>query len=115
MSGGKIAAFEAIVADKLPPIHPGEILREIYLEPLKMSAGALAKALHVPRTRVERLVAEKTAVSPDTALRLGKYFNTSAEFWLNMQMSYDLKIETRNKRAEIGRIVALKRKADKAA
>lgn len=105
----------AIVVDKLPPIHPGEILREIYLEPLKMSAGALAKALHVPRTRVERLVAEKTAVSPDTALRLGKYFNTSAEFWLNMQMSYDLKIETRNKRAEIGRIVALKRKADKAA
>ncbi|MGO4449953.1 HigA family addiction module antitoxin [Phyllobacterium sp. TAF24] len=91
----------------LPPIHPGEILREEFLVPLSMSAGALAKALNVPRTRIERLVAEQTAVTPDTALRLAKFFKTSPEFWMNMQTSYDLKIESRNKQAEIDKIVAL--------
>ncbi|UXN61613.1 HigA family addiction module antitoxin [Phyllobacterium zundukense] len=93
--------------DLLPPIHPGEILREIYLEPLNMSAGALAKALHVPRTRIERLVTEQTSVTPDTALRLGKFFKTSAELWLGMQTSYDLKIARRDKQAEIEKITEL--------
>lgn len=90
----------------LPPIHPGEILREEYLAPLNMSPGTLAKHLNVPRTRIERLVAEKTAVTPDTALRLAKFFNTSAEFWMNMQSGYDLKIETAAKKQEIARIKA---------
>ncbi|HMF67682.1 MAG TPA: HigA family addiction module antitoxin [Phyllobacterium sp.] len=92
----------------LPAIHPGEILRELYLDPLGMSAGALAKALHVPRTRIERLVAEQTAVTPDTALRLGKFFETSPELWLNMQTSYDLKLESQAKRAELEKITALR-------
>jgi addiction module HigA family antidote len=90
----------------LPPIHPGEILREEYLAPLAMSPGTLAKQLNVPRTRIERLVTEKTAVTPDTALRLAKFFNTSAEFWMNMQSGYDLKIETAAKKQEIARIKA---------
>ena len=77
----------------LLPIHPGEILREEYLIPLKMSAGALARKLNVPRTRIERLSSEETAVTTDTALRLAKFFRTTPEFWMNMQASYDLKIQ----------------------
>ncbi len=77
----------------LPMVHPGEILREEYLIPLGMSAGALAKKLQVPRTRIERLATEQASVTPDTALRLAKLFETSPQFWMNMQASYDLKIE----------------------
>ncbi|MDB5523384.1 MAG: higA [Rhizobium sp.] len=76
----------------LPPIDPGEILREIYLAPLEMTPYALAKKLRVPRTRIERIVAEKIGISADTALRLGKFFRTTPQFWLNMQTSYDIKI-----------------------
>lgn len=71
-------------------LHPGEILREEYLVPLDLKPYTLAKKLHVPRTRIERLVAEKTPVTPDTALRLGKFFRTTPEFWMNMQASFDL-------------------------
>lgn len=77
----------------LPPVHPGEILREEYLAPLGMSAGALAKRLNVPRTRIERLATEHTSLTPDTALRLAKFFRTTPEFWMNLQASYDLKVE----------------------
>lgn len=80
------------MTDILPPVHPGEILREEYLVPLRMSAGALAKRLGVPRTRIERLASEQTGITPDTALRLGKFFGTTPEFWMNMQASYDLKM-----------------------
>ena len=86
------------------PIHPGEILLEEFLMPMKMSAGALAKALDVPRTRIERLVAKKTAVTPDTALRLAKYFRSSPELWMNMQAGYDLKIEAKAKMASLALI-----------
>ena len=91
----------------LPPVHPGEILSEEYLVPLKMSAGALAKKLNVPRTRIERLVARQTPVTTDTALRLAKYFRTSPEFWMNMQAGYDLKVEAAKKKRELARIRAL--------
>ena len=74
----------------LAPVHPGEILREEYLKPLAMSAGALARKLNVPRTRIERLASEQTPVTTDTALRLAKYFRTTPNFWLNLQSSYDL-------------------------
>lgn len=90
--------------NNLPPVHPGEILRELYLEPLEMSAGALAKKLNVPRTRVERIVTEKVGITSDTALRLARYFDTTPEFWMNMQTSYDLKVEAERKRMEIERI-----------
>jgi addiction module HigA family antidote len=91
----------------LPPVHPGEILSEEYLVPLKMSAGALAKKLNVPRTRIERLVARQTPVTTDTALRLAKFFRTSPEFWMNMQAGYDLKVEAAKKKRELARIRAL--------
>jgi len=76
----------------LPPIHPGEILREEYLVPLGLSAGALARRLGLPRTRIERVAAESTAITPDTALRLARYFGTTPNFWLNMQAGYDLAV-----------------------
>lgn len=76
-----------------PPIHPGEILREEYLVPMGLSAGALARALGVPRTRIERIAKEQMGVSADTALRLAKYFDTSPNVWLNLQTSYDLAVE----------------------
>ncbi|KXF75055.1 addiction module antitoxin [Paramesorhizobium deserti] len=92
------------MASILPPVHPGEILREEYLIPLGMSAGALAKRLNVPRTRIERLVSEQTAVTPDTALRLAKFFRTTPEFWMNMQASHDLKIEAAELAKELAAI-----------
>lgn len=82
-----------MMKNNLPAIHPGEILRDLYLEPLGITPYALAKKLHVPRTRIERIAGEKTGITPDTALRLGKFFKTSPEFWLNLQTSYDLKMQ----------------------
>ena len=73
-----------------PPVHPGEILREEFMAPLKLSGYALAVACHVPRTRIERLAREETPVTADTALRLGRYFNTGPEFWMNLQSAFDL-------------------------
>ena len=72
------------------PVHPGEVLDELYLKPLDMSAIALAKKLHVPRTRIERLVRCQTGISADTALRLARFFGTTPEYWLNMQRAWEL-------------------------
>jgi len=94
-------------ASNLPAIHPGEILRELYLAPLGMSAYGLAKNLRVPRTRIERIVAEKIGISTDTALRLAKFFKTTPEFWLNMQSSYDLKVQAPALAAELSAIPEL--------
>ncbi|MBZ9810117.1 HigA family addiction module antidote protein [Mesorhizobium sp. BR1-1-9] len=84
-----------------PPIHPGEILREEYLAPLGLKPYTLAKKLHVPRTRIERLANEATPVTPDTALRLAKFFGTTPQFWMNMQASYDLAVEGEAKKADL--------------
>jgi len=72
------------------PSHPGEVLDELFLSPLDLSAGALARKLGVPRTRIERLVKGDTALSADTALRLSRFFGNTAEFWMNLQRAYDL-------------------------
>lgn len=72
------------------PIHPGEMLREEFMQPLGLTPGKLARALGVPRTRIERLVREETAISLDTAVRLARYFRMSEGFWLRMQTSYEL-------------------------
>ena len=72
------------------PSHPGEVLVELYLEPLGMSALALAKRLNVPRTRIERLVKGETSVTVNTAMRLSKFFGTTPEFWMNLQRAHDL-------------------------
>jgi antitoxin HigA-1 len=73
------------------PIHPGEVLREDVLEPLGMSANALAKALHVPANRVTAILNETRAVTADTALRLARYLGTTPEFWLELQAAYELR------------------------
>jgi addiction module HigA family antidote len=81
-----------MATNKMRPIHPGEILREEYLAPLDMSAHALAMALRVPAPRINDIVRERRTVTPDTALRLARYFDTTAQFWLNLQSSFDLKL-----------------------
>jgi addiction module HigA family antidote len=78
------------MAKKLPPVHPGEILREEFLVPLKLTPYAVAVALNVPRTRIERIAREEKPVTADTALRLGKFFKTGAAFWMNIQARFDL-------------------------
>jgi len=79
------------MAKKLSPMHPGEVLREEFLIPLGLSAGALAKTCGVPRTRIERIANEETAITADTALRLGKALGTSAQLWLNLQNEFDVR------------------------
>ena len=74
------------------PTHPGDVLREDFLKPMVMTQYALAKALGVPQIRISDIINRKRAVTPDTALRLARYFRTSAEFWLGMQATYDLEI-----------------------
>jgi antitoxin HigA-1 len=78
--------------ERLPPLHPGEVLREEFLGPLGMSAYALAKALHVPVNRVTAILAGERAISADTALRLARFFGTTPEFWINLQCAYDLEL-----------------------
>src|ERR671937_2039805 len=79
------------MAKKLKPMHPGEVLREEFLSPLNMSAGALAKACGLPRTRIERIASEQSGITADTALRLGKALGTSAQLWLNLQNEFDMR------------------------
>jgi antitoxin HigA-1 len=82
--------------NNMRPIHPGEIIKEECLKPLSMSVNALAVALRVPASRINDVVRQKRGVSIDTALRLARYFNTTAQFWMNLQISYDLKIARQN-------------------
>ena len=78
--------------NRMRPIHPGEILREEYMEPMGLTANALSLALHVPATRIGEILKERRGISPDIALRLAQYFGTDAQSWMNLQTSYDLKI-----------------------
>jgi antitoxin HigA-1 len=86
------------MARELAPLHPGEVLREEFMEPLGITAYALAKACQIERPRLERIVREQQGISADTALRLSKYFGTTAEFWMNLQSRYELE----EAREEIG-------------
>jgi addiction module HigA family antidote len=94
--------------DDLPPIHPGEVLREEFLRPLGLSAGAVAKAVGVPRSRIERLATEQVELSPDTALRLARFFGTSAEFWMNLQYRWALETAADALRDDLARIEPMK-------
>ena len=91
---------------RLPPVHPGEILREDFLLPLGLSMNRLALDLRVPVTRVAEIVRERRGITPDTALRLARYFNTSARFWLNLQTAYDLEVAEDDLAREIDREVS---------
>lgn len=77
-------------SSKLRPVHPGEILREDYMVPLGLSMNRLALELRVPVTRIAEIVHERRGITPDTALRLARYFDTTPLFWMNLQSAYDL-------------------------
>ena len=79
--------------EKMPPVHPGEILLEEFLAPNKISQYRLAKDISVPARRINEIVHGKRGISPDTALRLSRYFGMSERFWLNLQIRYDLEME----------------------
>ena len=81
-----------MIKNGMRPVHPGEILREDYLKPLDLSANALARALHVTPARINDIAREVRGITPDTALRLARYFGGDARSWLNLQQAYDLKI-----------------------
>jgi addiction module HigA family antidote len=87
------------------PIHPGEVLREEFLGPLGLSAHALAQALRVPATRINDIVNERRGITADTALRLARYFGTTAEFWLNLQSAFDLRTAEAELKSQIERDV----------
>src|SRR5437867_13005210 len=82
-----------MMAKRLPPVHPGEILLEEFLAPMQVSQYRLAKDINVPPRRINEIVHGARAVSADTALRLARYFGTSERFWLNLQAQYDLDVE----------------------
>ena len=90
----------------IKPPHPGETIKEDYLVPLNMSVNRLAKGLHVTPARLNEIVRGERSVTANTALRLARYFGTSAQFWLNLQSLYDLRIAERKVRAKIEREVA---------
>lgn len=90
-----------MIKNGMRPIHPGEILREDFLLPLGMSANALATALRVPAPRINDIVRERRGITPDTALRLARYFGGDAQSWLNLQLAYDLR------RAEIAAVAII--------
>ncbi len=96
---------------KLPPLHPGEMLREEFLKPMGLTPYAVAKACGVPRTRIERIVREGLGISADTALRLARFFGISVEFWINLQTHYDLEIAKKRIAKELKAIAPVRRKA----
>jgi addiction module HigA family antidote len=97
--------------DRLEPIHPGEILREEFMEPLGLTAHALAMALRVPATRIGDIVRERRAITPNTALRLARYFGTSPDLWIGLQIDYDLRTAHLELADEIVRDVQPRRSA----
>ena len=94
------------IANGMRPIHPGEILREEFMIPLGLSANAFAIVLRVPAPRINDIARERRAISADTALRLARYFGTSAKFWLGLQSDYDMKIALAEHGARINRNMA---------
>ena len=81
------------MSKKMPPIHPGEILKEEFLDEMGITQYKLAKDINVPARRINEIVHQKRAISADTALRLGRYFGISPQFWINLQSHYDLEVQ----------------------
>ena len=103
---GLVDLSDVTTGAELPPVHPGQILRDDFLDPLHLSPYALAKALNIPRSRANDLVRCRRAVSTDTALRLARFFGTTAEFWINLQVRYNLDVARRTEFARIEAEVA---------
>jgi addiction module HigA family antidote len=94
------------ITNGMRPIHPGEVLREEFLLPMGMTAHALAMALQVPAPRINDIVRERRAVTVDTALRMAKYFGTSAEFWMGLQTDFDMATARATMAGVLSRIVS---------
>jgi addiction module HigA family antidote len=90
-------------SSRLPPVHPGEVLREDLMKPLALSINRLARDLRVPVTRMSEIVNRRRSVTADTALRLARYFGMTAQFWMNLQAAYDLDVATRASAERIAR------------
>jgi len=90
----------------LPPVHPGEILREEFMVPYELSANALAKHLGVTAARINEIAKEKRGITADTALRLARYFKTTPEFWMNLQKRFELEMARRTVGPDIKREVS---------
>ena len=88
----------------LPPVHPGEILREEFMVPMELSSNALARAIHVTPARINEIVNEQRGITADTALRLARYFGTDAQTWLNLQQNYELECARRSLGDALGQI-----------
>ena len=94
-------------ADRIDPIHPGEVLMEDFIEGFGITQNKLATAIGVPPRRINEIVHGKRGITADTAVRLAKYFGTSAEFWMNLQSHYKLRLEHRALRVQLDSIVPL--------
>jgi addiction module HigA family antidote len=106
LDAGRIYFADVSTGKRLPPIHPGEILRDDFLAPMQISVYSLARVIKVPRSRVNDIVLGRRGMSADTAFRLARYFGTSPEFWINLQARYDLDVADRTLRRRIEREVA---------
>jgi addiction module HigA family antidote len=95
LDAGRVDLSETTSGERLPPVHPGEILRHDFMQPLGLTAHALALALRVPANRITAILAGERAVTAETALRLARHFGTSAGFWLNLQKAYELDVAER--------------------
>ena len=97
----QIDSSDVSTGRRLPPVHPGEILRDEFLKPMDLSVYALARALGISRPRLNDIVLGRRGVTTDTALRLGRYFGMTPEFWINLQTRYDLDVAERTVRVQI--------------
>lgn len=103
LDAGRIDFTDVTTGRRLPPVHPGEILREDFLAPMAISVYTLAKTIKVPRSRVNDIVLGRRAITTNTALRLARYFGTTPEFWINLQARHDLEVERQTLRGRIER------------
>jgi len=101
LDAGRVDFADLSTGEHLPAVHPGDVLRHEFLEPLRLTAHALALALRVPANRITTILAGQRAITAETALRLARHFGTSAGFWLNLQKSYELEIAERAAGARI--------------
>jgi addiction module HigA family antidote len=103
---GRIDLADVVTGKRLPPAHPGEVLRDDFLEPMQISVYTLAQAIKVPRSRVNDIVLGRRGITADTAFRLARYFGTSPQFWMNLQAHYDFDVADRKIRRRIEREIA---------
>src|SRR5262245_10888914 len=99
------------IAATLRPMHPGEMLREEFLEPMHLTPHRVAKACRIPRTRIERIVREELGITADTALRLAKFFGTTVAFWMNLQTRHDIRMAEQAIAADLAAIETFKQEA----